>query len=161
MSLPQRRWLHHVPPAWVGDSTYFVTICCQTRGTNQLCVSPVSEKLLTAVGHYHEQFRWYVSLWLLMPDHLHSLVACSRAEDVAKVVAAWKRFTARNAGIVWQKGFFEHRLRRDESLEEKAQYIRMNPVRQGLVLKPDAWTFLWAPEADGRLGYPSLPSDPR
>ncbi len=100
MSLPQRRWLHHSPPDWVGDSTYFVTLCCQTRGTNQLCTTVVAEKLLTAVRCYHEQLRWHVSLWLLMPDHLHTLVACPRDGDLAKTLAAWKRFTARDAGDV-------------------------------------------------------------
>lgn len=33
----------------------------------------------------------------------------------------------------WQRDFFDHRLRSIESAAEKAQYIRMNPVRAGLV----------------------------
>jgi len=143
MPLPQRRWLYHVPPAWAGDATYFITVCCQTRGSNQLCTPAVAEKLLTAVRHYHEQLRWHVSLWLLMPDHLHALISCPREEDPVKTVAAWKRFTARVAGVVWQRGFFDHRLRNDESLEEKAHYIRMNPVRKNLVTRPEDWPHFW------------------
>ena len=145
MPLPQRIWLHHAPPGWATDSTYFITLCCQTRGPDQLCLASASTKLLAAVRHYHEQQRWHVSLWLLMPDHLHALVSCPRNEALARVVATWKRFTAREAGIVWQKGFFDHRLRRDESFEEKAYYIRMNPVRKGLVAQPEAWPHQWSP----------------
>ena len=150
--LPQRRWLTHVPPAWAGDSTYYITLCCQIRGTNQLCETVVAETLFTAVEHYHAQRRWHVSLWLLMPDHLHALVACPRTEDLAKAVAAWKRFTAREAGIAWQKGFFDHRLRGDESLQEKARYIRMNPVRAGLVTQPGAWPYVWPQESRSEIG---------
>ena len=80
-----------------------------------------------------------------MPDHLHALVACPRDEDLAKMVATWKRFTAHDAGIAWQKGFFDHRLRNDESLQEKAHYIRMNPVRKGLVAQPEDWPYVWSP----------------
>ncbi len=147
MALPQRRWLHHVAPDWAGDATYFLTLCCQTRSTNQLCNATVAKRLFTAVRNYHERHRWHVLLWLLMPDHLHALVSCAREEDLAKTVAGWKRFTARDTGVVWQKGFFDHRLRRDESLEEKADYIRMNPVRQGLSDNPETWPYVWMPES--------------
>ncbi len=141
--LPQRRWLYHTPPAWAKDSTYFITICCQTRGTNQLCLSPPAEILLSAIRHYHEQLRWHVSLCLLMPDHLHALLSLPRIEDLTRTIAAWKRFTAREPGIIWQRGFFDHRLRHDESFEEKADYIRQNPVRKNLCARPEDWPFLW------------------
>lgn len=147
MALTPRRWLYHVAPAWVGDATYFVTLCCRERGANCLCSDPVAMTLFTAVRHYHLQRRWYVSLWLLMPDHLHALVSCARGEELAKTIADWKRYTARDTGIAWQKGFFEHRLRSDESREEKANYIRMNPVRRALANDPGAWPYVWTPES--------------
>ncbi|HWA85813.1 MAG TPA: transposase [Opitutus sp.] len=146
MSLPTRRWLYHTPPAWARDATFFITICCQRRGPNQLCTPTVSEKLLRSIRHYHETQRWYVCLWLLMPDHLHALVSCPRQETLAKVIGAWKRFTARDAGTAWQRGFFDHRLRHDESFEEKARYIRLNPVRKALVARPEDWPHFWQPE---------------
>jgi hypothetical protein len=37
--------------------------------------------------------------------------------------------------------FFEHRLQGDESLDEKAGYILENPVRAGLVAKPEDWPY--------------------
>lgn len=78
-----------------------------------------------------------------MPDHLHALVSCPPDEGLKKVVSAWKRFTARETGIEWQKGFFDHRLRADESFEDKAHYIRHNPVRKGLATTPEAWPHQW------------------
>jgi putative transposase len=56
----------------------------------------------------------------------------------------WKRYTARILKITWQDGFFDHRLRHDESFVEKAAYIRMNPVRSGLIRAPEEWPYVWA-----------------
>ncbi len=60
-----------------------------------------------------------------------------------KVLRDWKRYIAKQTGVVWQDGFFDHRLRGNESYEEKAHYIRLNPVRAGLIASPEAWEFVW------------------
>ena len=41
----------------------------------------------------------------------------------------------------WQPGFFDHLLRREESLSEKWIYVRNNPVRAGLVNDAAEWSF--------------------
>lgn len=79
-----------------------------------------------------------------MPDHLHALVSFPREEEMAGVVRDWKRWTAKKAGIAWQDGFFDHRLRAEESFDEKAHYIRMNPRRAGLN-DADSWKYIWLP----------------
>ena len=60
-----------------------------------------------------------------------------------KVMSDWKRYTCINVGINWQRDFFDHRLRGDESYLEKAHYIRMNPVRAGLIKRPEEWPYVW------------------
>ena len=147
-TLPRRRWLNHTPPSWVRDGTYFITLCCRERGRNELCQPETAGSLLETIRHYHEQRRWHVHLWLLMPDHAHALITCPSRENFAKVMTAWKRYTALHCSLEWQKGFFDHRLRSNESFEEKAAYILMNPVRKGLVTNPDDWPHVWMP--DGR-----------
>jgi hypothetical protein len=62
------------------------------------------------------------------------------------VVTLWKRWTARHLGIVWQRDFFEHRLRSDESWREKADYILANPVRKGLVKSAEDWAYVFIPQ---------------
>lgn len=53
---PQRRTLHHTPPAWVaGGSVFFVTICAQKRGMNSLCREPAGTRLLDSAIFYHER----------------------------------------------------------------------------------------------------------
>ena len=42
---------------------------------------------------------------------------------------------------IWQRGFFDHVLRTDESYAQKWNYVRENPVRAGLVTKADDWPY--------------------
>jgi putative transposase len=57
----------------------------------------------------------------------------------------WKHFHARKHGIVWQEGYFDHRLRNDERGEQllaKINYIRQNPVVDGLCAKASDWPWV-------------------
>ncbi len=65
--------------------------------------------------------------------------------NVQQIVTSWKRWTARELGIQWQRDFFEHRLRREESRREKADYILANPVRKGLAKEARDWPYVFMP----------------
>ena len=143
---PQRKQLPHLPPPWVGASAvFFVTINCRPRGANQLCIEPVASSLRESVLFRQARGDWHVHLWLLMPDHMHALLSFPLETDLRKVIANWKEHTAKRAGVVWQRDFFDHRIRSHESLQQKADYIRQNPVRKGLVGLAADWEFVWAP----------------
>lgn len=124
-----------------------------------MCGDRVAAVIFEAVDFRHRLRRWYVHLLLLMPDHLHALVAFPRQEQMRKVVSQFKEVTTKRAGVGWQRDFFDHRLRTGESFEEKAHYIRMNPVRKGLIGNPDEWPWIWQPEHSN--GGPSGPALPR
>jgi len=47
----------------------------------------------------------------------------------------------RPTSSIWQKGFFDHLLRSEESYAEKRDYVLNNPVRVGLVERPEAWNY--------------------
>ena len=47
------------------------------------------------------------------------------------------------SGPVWEEESFDHVLRSDERLKEKVEYIRQNPVRRGLVERPEDYRWLW------------------
>jgi REP-associated tyrosine transposase len=46
-------------------------------------------------------------------------------------------------GHVWQDESFDHVLRSEESLDAKIEYVRQNPVRRGLVARPEDYKWLW------------------
>jgi putative transposase len=154
-SLPQRKPLPHQVPHWINPSAeiYFVTINCQNRGRDSLCITTVGEAILESVVFRHVAHEWHVRLFLLMPDHLHALMSFSpNLPSIRKSLSNWKGWTTRQTGIRWQRDFFEHRLRVKEDLTEKASYIRQNPVRAGLTENPETWPWVLSIDPhDGRL----------
>jgi putative transposase len=140
--MPTRRTLSHTPPASVPDgSWFFLTLCCAERGRNQLCLRETGNQLLEDGARYHRQGVWHLYLLLLMPDHLHMIAAFPVEVRMSDAIRNWKRLTARMLGVKWQRNYFDHRLRADEGLELKADYIRQNPVRAGLVQTAEEWPF--------------------
>ena len=77
-----------------------------------------------------------------MPDHLHLLAGIEGEDSLSKIIRDLKRATARFAHIGWQRNFFDHRIRQDESLREKEDYIRENPLRAGLIPPGEKWRFM-------------------
>jgi len=126
---------------FTGDSApqNFVTICCQHRGVNQLCTERVANVLFESARRYHSSQRWYLKLVLLMPDHLQMLIGVPGDAQLSRLIRDFKRITARMAKIDWQRNFFDHRLRHDESLAEKFEYVCQNPVRAGLIAQGEQW----------------------
>ena len=143
--LPQRKKLPHEVPSWVSDSAvYFITSCTHPRGVNQLCRPEVAAWLRESMDFREARGDWWIHLAVLMPDHLHALMSFARDRSMNSAIAQWKRYAARETTIHWQADFFEHRLRNDENLQEKARYVRMNPVRAGLIGDPEKWPYTWA-----------------
>jgi len=100
-----------------------------------------------------EQFGLVQSLaWVVMPDHLHWLVTLQSGD----LPTLMRRIKGRSAiainralcshGQIWQKGFHDHALRKDEDLHTVARYIVANPLRAGLVKKIGdypLWDAIW------------------
>lgn len=96
---------------------------------------------------------------VLLPDHLHLVMTLPEGdEDFSRRIAAIKAsFTheylcaggherprndskaSRRERGVWQRRFWEHRIRDMEDLNNHLDYIHYNPVKHGLVACPHAW----------------------
>ncbi|RLA28576.1 MAG: transposase [Gammaproteobacteria bacterium] len=91
--------------------------------------------------------------FVLMPDHLHWLVQLMTDRAMSVAVNNVKSFSARRinqrrnqTGQVWQKGFYDRALRREEDVVEVARYIIANPLRAGLVRQIGdypLWDAIW------------------
>jgi putative transposase len=142
-SLAQRRKLPHEVPSWVEQGArHFVTLNCGERGGAPLLQGDIADRLLDSARSYEDIGRWHVWLMLIMPDHMHCIVTFDLHRGVKRTVSDWKRYQTTHCGIEWQSDFFEHRLRDDAEFVEKAHYIRMNPVRKGLVAQPEDWRYV-------------------
>jgi putative transposase len=141
---PDRKALPHHVPVWVeSGSLFFITICCASRKENQLCNPRTGTAIFASVEHRQNNHDWYARLVLLMPDHLHALVAFPSTAAMTTVTRLWKGFLARQHRVRWPRDFFDHRIRSEESWQEKADYIRQNPVRAGLIKEAADWPYFW------------------
>ena len=146
MDLPVRKRLPHQVPQWVADgSFFFITINCEPRGQNHLARTGIGEAVLDAGRFNHERLVWHCRLMLLMPDHLHAIIAFPREPGMKTTVTNWKKYLAREHGISWQRDFFDHRLRSRHEEMEKRDYILMNPVRKGCCERVEDWPWVFQP----------------
>jgi len=85
----------------------------------------------------------------LMQDHLH-LVISPKDVNLVAPVNAWKSYTTHLLhqmgvqGPVWQRSFYDHALRTEESTRSAAEYVIENAVRKGLVEDWTAYPYVWA-----------------
>ena len=139
-----RRKLPHETPLGITpeEAIYFCTLCAGKRGSDILTTH--SATILDAVRHRHSAGIWFCRIFLIMPDHIHALLRFpDPAHPMRKTVTDFKRWTASAGGFQWQRDFFEHRLRSNELVDNKADYILMNPVRAGLATLPGQWSHVF------------------
>ncbi len=100
-----------------------------------------------------EQWSCLAPVYCFMPDHLHVLLQGGDEEaDLWKVVVEFKQRTGywlslNVPGVSWQKGFFDHIIRRSEDLAAHVRYILDNPCRKALVSQWQDYPF------KGAIGY--------
>jgi putative transposase len=119
----------------------FLTVCTKDRRP-WLAQSVVHE---TLVQVWNEANAWLVGEYVLMPDHLH--LFCS-PQALSFTLDQWVRYwkslfskRIQQPEYRWQTGHWDTRLRRSENYREKWAYVRMNPVRKGLVAASEFWPF--------------------
>ncbi|SMQ22578.1 REP element-mobilizing transposase RayT [Pseudomonas helmanticensis] len=90
--------------------------------------------------------------FVVMPDHLHWLVELRRGTLAALMCRVKSRscrsinLKRNSQGRLWQRGYHERALRREENLKSVARYIVMNPLRAGLVQRLGdypLWDAVW------------------
>jgi len=108
--------------------------------------------------------RYRLLAWVVMPNHVHVLFQPINGWTVAKIVAAWKKFTARkicdnrrNGGDgpsapVWHREYWDRYIRDQAHLAQVIAYIHLNPVKAGLVVTPESWP--WSSAFPGNVGTP-------
>jgi len=114
----------------------------------------------------------------LMPDHWHALIWVEYPSSASDVMHDVKKISARRLhggrgteGPLWQHQFWDRFVRHGKEFADRFAYMHLNPVRQGLVAKPEDWPWSsynnFALEADRvkacpiRIDYIHLPEDHR
>ena len=88
--------------------------------------------------HYTTRHGLKCYAFCFMPDHIHLLAEASKDKSFIDIVRELKGLWTKKSwefgfrGVIFQKSFFDHFLRKDENIETVARYIFNNPVRAGL-----------------------------
>jgi putative transposase len=123
---------------YIGTYAYFVTILTKDRATYFREVEVV-DSLIGILVETARSERFDVLAYCFMPDHLHLLVS---GEDdnsnLKKFINLFKQesgywFKKNYNRNLWHISYYDHILRKEESIEGVAMYILENPVRRGLV----------------------------
>ncbi len=125
---------------------YFLTACLEDR--RALLANPQVHEAFIRFAQEASKRNVLVGRYVLISDHVHLFAAFS---PLAPRLPAWMKAlkgclaevlrNGQGQGPYWQKGFFDHVLRSEESYHQKWLYVRENPVRAGLVNKPDGWPY--------------------
>ena len=96
--------------------------------------------VVAELRHAHTTGRVNSLAWVLMPDHLHWLFQLVDAYTLAQVLQGFKGRSARavhlrdgGQGSIWQHGYHDRALRKEEEVRAVARYLASNPLRAGLV----------------------------
>ena len=94
---------------------------------------------------------------VVMPDHVHMILRLLSDKNLSDVLRIIKGRAARlvnqfliRRGPLWIEESFDHVIRYEEEFEDKIEYVRQNPVKRGLVARPDDYKWLFVRGVDYR-----------
>ena len=87
------------------------------------------------------RYLFVVAGYVVMPEHVHLLVNEPRRVLLCQAVQALKlSVSLRSRGRpFWQAHYYDFNVSSHAKFVEKLRYIHRNPVRRGLVAKPEDW----------------------
>lgn len=97
---------------------------------------------------FHNQAKYRLSAWVIMPNHVHLLCTPLPGHLLANIMHSIKSFTSSEAnkmlnrkGRFWQKEYFDSYIRNARQFVKTVAYIENNPVKANLCDKPEEWPF--------------------
>ncbi len=144
---------------FLAGGTFFFTLVTQRR--RRLFSDDAACRLLgEAIRVVQAEQPFETVAVVLLPDHLHCIWTLPDDEDdyssrwagiKRQFVESWTAVGGREAAIsharreqyergIWQKRFWEYRIRNQADLARHVNYIHYNPVKHGLARCPHAWT---------------------
>lgn len=135
-----------LPRLFPSNPVFFVTLCTYRR-RRVLATIPVNARFIQFAERAYTKHNIAVGRYVIMPDHIHLFVSGSDDFELGGWIGTLKHSLAKSvpgkttSQPFWQRGFFDHVLRSEESYGQKWNYVLDNPVRAGLVGKADDWPY--------------------
>jgi len=123
-----------------GGRIYLLTTVTRDRQP-LFCNFQLGRIVVNSFRYHHERGMVSSLAFVVMPDHVHWLAELQSENGLEKLMRSFKAYTSlminrvhgTSGQPVWQAGYHDHALRREEDLRDGARYIVANPLRAGLV----------------------------
>lgn len=128
---------------------HFITFGCYRRA--RLLGSEVARnRFVQILGEVRDRYSFALVGYVVMPEHVHLVIGERPGAMPSTVMQVLKQRSSReirrlyraSAGKLsqfWERRFYDFNIRTWEKLNEKLQYVHMNPVNGGLVGEPQLW----------------------
>jgi putative transposase len=134
---------HPVPVQRHNEPTILLVSVCVWRRHALLANADVHVALVEA---WRETPGWVVGNYMIMPDHVHVFCApdTDRRTDVKGWAQDWKRALGERQPALagqFQYDCWDTQMRSRGHYCRKLEYVAENPVRAGLVERPEDWPY--------------------
>ncbi|HLY60390.1 MAG TPA: transposase [Terriglobia bacterium] len=130
----------------VSGEIFFIT--CNLLRSRLAFTDLDSSCLVTAFQGVRERRRFLLAGYVFMPDHWHALIIPGEGDTLPNLmgalkVGAMRRVNARRGkrGSLWEPRFFDEIILTVKQYRDTLDYMHLNPVAKGLVLKPEDWAW--------------------
>ena len=162
------------------DFPYFIT-CTVVQWMPLFTRKPYLDILLDSLQFCRQHKALKVHAYVILDNHLHLVVAGERLTAIIQDVKSYtaKRIIAlleqeqktwalnqfqyykqsaktKSDYQVWQEGFHPQQIVSEEMLHQKIDYLHHNPVRIGVVERPEDWVYSSARDYGGGKGIIEL-----
>jgi len=125
---------------------HFITFSCYHRapllGTEQ-----ARDTFVHTLERVRNWYGFYVVGYVVMPEHVHLLVSepergtLALALQMMKQMVSRRLHTAARKDPFWQPRYYDFNVWSERKRVEKLRYMHRNPVKRGLVAKPEDWVW--------------------
>ncbi|HLV87667.1 MAG TPA: transposase [Candidatus Sulfotelmatobacter sp.] len=135
----------HVKPVRYQDQRclHFITFSCYRRMPllDSWAAKQTFEQTLERVRVW---YGCYVAGYVLMPEHVHLLISEPERSKLSVVIQMLKQITSQKLHAqplprFWQVRYYDFPVWSEAKRIEKLRYIHRNPVKRGLVERPEDW----------------------
>ncbi|MGB7553198.1 MAG: transposase [Candidatus Korobacteraceae bacterium] len=123
---------------------HFITFSCYRRQP-LLGGAHAKRSLEQALEQARRAYGFYVTGYVIMPEHVHLLISEPERSTLARALQAVKQSVARKLiggrEHFWQARYYDFNVWTAKKRIEKLRYIHRNPVKRGLVEKPEDWAW--------------------
>ena len=127
---------------------YLLMACCHDR-VPVFLDQHAARIVLDSVLWLYQRGKIDLMVAVVMPDHLHLVVAC-RDAPLSEIMHSLKSYSAHainqkcvHSGQVWQAGYHDNGIRDEAGLRAQVSYCLQNPVRAGLVDDFHLYPYWW------------------